>query len=382
MARKKSLTDIVNSVSEAEYRAPLSTFEGQDKVQKDWDLFKKSHPLKGGRGLQMISGSQGPGSKEKAWQNAKILKNAEHSDPRIRATHQMGMALAHADTSGIFDSCSGCRTPECTALCNAESGHAGIGNPEDNTVLKAQKIRSAYWAENPQFAGALAIMESRKGARSARTHGMIPVLRGNMWSDVPWHETTIAGPWIHDFNIRGSRDNEAIGLARDYPYLTHSNYTKQTMNRVLRPGEREPDYNAPANYKLTGSISEQTPVERVAQRLAAGKTAQAVVWATKKQQKPTQWDMVDRHGNRQTFPSYDADTHDVRFLDKNLGHEGKVGLLRHKLTPGFKKSEYKAGPSSFVRPINPDAPAGSREGIPAKYAKDVPVNVRKKGRRA
>jgi len=380
MARKKSLTDIVNSVSEAEYRAPLSTFEGQDKIQKDWYSFKTSRG--GGAGLEMISGSRGPGPKERAWQNAKILKNAEHSDPRVRATHQMGMALAHADTSGIFDSCSGCRTPECTALCNAESGHAGIGEPENNTVLKAQKIRSAYWAENPQFAGALAIMESRKGARSARTHGMIPVLRGNMWSDVPWHETTIAGPWIHDFNIKGSRDTEAIGLARDYPYLTHSNYTKQTMNRVLRPGEREPDYDAPANYKLTGSISEQTPVERVAQRLAAGKTAQAVVWAKDGQPKPDPWIMQDNFKNRGTFSAYDADTHDVRFLDKDLGHGAKVGLLRHKLTPGFRKSGYKAGPSSFVRPMNPDAPVGSPEGIPAKYAKDVPVNVRKKGRRA
>lgn len=379
MARRKSLTDIVNSVSEAEYRAPLSTFEGQSKVQKDWDLFKRSRG--GGAGLQMISGSQGPGPKERAWQNAKILKNAEHPDSRVRATHQMGMALAHADTSGIFDSCSGCRTPECTALCNAESGHAGIGPAEDNSVLKAQKIRSAYWGENPQFAGALAIMESRKGARSARSQGMIPVIRGNMWSDVPWHQTTIAGPWVHDFNVKGSRDTEAIGLARDYPYLTHSNYTKQTMNRVLRPGEREPDYNAPANYKLTGSISEQTPVERVAQRLAAGKTAQAVVWAKEGQQKPEQWDMVDRHGNRQTFPAYDADTHDVRFLDEAMGHGGKVGLLRHKITPGFKKSGYEAGPSSFVRPINPDAPIGSAEGIPTKYAKGTSVSVRKKGRR-
>jgi hypothetical protein len=330
----------------------------------------------------MISGSQGPGPRRRAWQNTKILKNLEHPDPRVRATHQMGMSLAHADTSGIFDSCSGCRTPECTTLCNAESGHAGIGSPENNAVIQAQKIRSAYWAENPQYAGALAIMESRKGARLARSSGMIPVLRGNMWSDVPWHQTTMAGPWIHDFNIKGSRDNEAIGLAKAYPYLTHSNYTKQTMNRVLRPGEREFDYDVPANYRLTGSISEQTPVERVRQRVDAGKTAQAVVWAKDGQKKPKQWDMVDRHGNRQTFSTYDSDTHDVRFLDEYMGHGGKVGLLRHKITPGFRRSGYKAGPSSFIRPLNPDASIGSAEGIPTKYSNAVPINIRKKGRRA
>ena len=88
--------------------------------------------------------------------------------------------------------------------------------------------------------------------------------------------------------------------------------------------------------------------------------------------------MQDSHGNRGTFKSYDADESDVRFRDAELGYSGQVGLLRHKLTPAFRESDYKSGPSSFVRPLDPDAPVGSPTGIPAQYAQTTPVSVSRK----
>ena len=365
MAKLPSLTDIVNSVSESEYRQAM-----QDplKVEKDWNKFKTSRGA--GAGLSMISDMD----PRKTSGNRKIAKNATHSSLVVSHTHQMGMSLAQATSSGSFDACAGCRTPECTKLCNATGGH--MARPNSAAEL-AKQTRSAYWAENPQFAGALAVQQTRDGARSSRALGLIPAVRSNMWSDVPWHRTTLAGPWIADFNEPGSTDREAIGLAKTHPMLTHTNYTKETMNRVLRPGEREPEDSAPSNYKLTGSISEQTPVERVRQRLTSGRTAQEVVWGGRKKTKPTSWTMEDSSGARETFPAYDSDTYDARMHDEAFGYGGQVGLLRHKQTKGGYHG-MEASNSSFVRPLDPDAPVGSPTGIPKKYAKATSVSLSRK----
>jgi hypothetical protein len=380
MAKLPSLTDIINSVSESEYNQAMSTRNSRQAVFKDWNKFKTSKIIPGynkpgGKGLTMVSGMD---PDDDAF-NAKIAKNATHPNSKINVVHEMGVSLAHADTSGIFDACAGCKTAECEKLCNAESGHGGIHKEgKDNAVIRAQKIRSAYWAENPQFAGALTIMQARKGASAARAEGLVPAIRFNMWSDVHLPSTTLAGPFIHDLSGLGKKDPEAIGAAKMVPMLTHTNYTKRTMNRVLRPGEKEFDADNPKNYIETGSISEQTPVKRVQQRVGAGKTAQAPVWATPSQVKPNTWTMQDSHGNRGTFKSYDADASDSRFLDEELGYGGQVGLLRHKLTPAFRESNYKAGPSSFVRPLDPDAPVGSPTGIPKKYARTTSVSISRK----
>lgn len=366
MAKKlPSLTDIVNSVSESEYR---SAMENPLKVEKDWNDFKKSRGS--GAGLTMISDMD----PRKTSANRKIAKNASHSELLVSHTHQMGMSLAQATSSGSFDACAGCRTPECTKLCNATGGH--MARPNSAAEL-AKQTRSAYWAENPQFAGALAVQQTRSGARASRELGLIPAIRSNMWSDVPWHRTTLAGPWVADFDQPGSADMGAIGLAKTHPLLTHTNYTKETMNRMLRPGEGEPEDSAPSNYTLTGSISEQTPVGRVQQRAAAGRTSQAVVWAGTKQAKPSSWTMEDSSGARGTFPAYDSDTYDARMHDESFGHGGKVGLLRHKQTKGGYHG-MAATNSSFVHPLDPDAPVGSPTGIHAGYSEVKMLPVRRK----
>jgi hypothetical protein len=139
------------------------------------------------------------------------------------------------------------------------------------------------------------------------------------------------------------------------------------MNRVLRPGEQEPEAHFPSNYVITGSISERTPVERVRQRLASGGTMHGIVWATQTQEKPSQWTMEDTTGDRETFSSFDADTLDAILHNKAIGNVG-VGLLRHKQTAGLQTLKGQATTSSMVRPLDPDAPIGSRTGIPKAYA--------------
>ena len=351
-----TLQDIVNSVSESEYRSAIAR---PKEVMDDWDLYKKSRGS--GKDLAMISDTD-PTVKST---NLKIAKNASHPNELVRSTLEMGMSLSNATSSGRFEGCSGCRTPQCTALCNSKSGHYGMlgGSAE-----KAKQTRSGYWADNPQFAGALAVIQSRRGARSARDLGMVPALRTNMWVDVPWHKTTLAGPWIHDFNEKGSTDSGAVGLAKEHPLLTHTNYTKETMNRVLRPGEKEPEADAPPNYYLTGSISEQTPTKRVKQRHDAGLTSQVALWLGKKDPKPERWVMEDAHGNQEEFHLYDADDSDARLHDASRGFAGQTGGLRVKETAGLKEMLGTVSENHFVRPVRPDIPVGQPGGIPLKYA--------------
>lgn len=357
--RLKSLREIVNSVSEHEYRTAINN---PLKVLSDWDKFKVDKG--GGRFLTMITDID---PRDRA-SNSKIGKNRNSEHLMIRQTHQMSMALAQADSSGVFEACHGCRTKQCSLLCNARSGHMRI---EHGTAERAKKIRSMYWAENPQFAGALAVIESRKGALLAGSLGLIPIIRSNTWSDVPWYLTTLAGPWIHDF----TQDNaDFIGLAAEYPMLSHSNYTKHTASRNLKPGEKEPDEAAPPNYYMTLSINENTPVARIRARIASGRTAIAVVWATPNTPLPQEWTMVDRWGKRETFPCYNANLDDARIHDAEVGRHG-VGLLTKKTVNNLPLFKGMAEVSSFIRPIDPDAPVGSKFGIPKEYAKSEHIRV-------
>lgn len=363
------LQDIVNTVPESDYRDAMANIED---VQAHWDKFKVEHGS--GPDLTMISGIQ----PDTQW-NLKVSKNAMHPSEAVRASHQMGMSLSPGDTSGGLETCGNCRTAQCTAICNAFSGKGGIAG---GSVQRAQLTRTEYWKQHPQFAGALAVSESRRGAAMARAIGRIPVLRTNMWSDVNWAKTNLRGPWIEDFEeIAGPR--RAEGVAANYPLLSHSNYTKETANRVLRAGENEPEVGLPSNYFLTMSVSEQTPVERVRQRHESGRTSRAVVWATQTQEKPTEWTMVDRSTDRETFPSFDADILDAVMHDRAIGNVG-VGLLRQKQTKGLRTLVGQMTPSSMVRPIDPDAPVGSRTGIPVKYASPQTIEelgVQKRGSR-
>lgn len=349
-----TLQDIVNTVSESEYRDAIAN---PGDVIAHWNKYKVEHGA--GSGLTMISDLD-PTSKAS---NLKIAKNATHPHPLVRGTWQMGMALQQANKSGIVETCGNCRTPQCTAICNADSGHMAI---KGGTADVAKQVRTQYWVDHPQMAGALAVIQARQGSAAARMIGKIPALRTNMWSDVDWTETNLRGPLIEDFEeIAGPK--RAEGLAADFPLLTHSNYSKKTMNRALRPGESEPDVNYPSNYIVTGSISEQTPIERIKQRFESGRGMHGVFWATPSQEKPNTVTIVDRNSNRADFPMYNADNMDAIMHNRAIGNVG-IGGLRHKQTEGLREQKGTMDVSSMVRPLDPDAPVGHPMGIPKAYA--------------
>lgn len=348
-----TLEEVANSVSEADYRDAIAN---PADVLAHWNKFKTERG--GGSGLSMINDID-PSSPST---NTKIAKNAFHPSPLVRGTLQMGMALAQADSSGVIETCGKCRTPQCTAICNGSSGKMAI---KGGTAEQAKQIRTQYWAEHPQYAGALAVIQSRQGAAAARSVGMIAALRTNMWQDANWAKTNLRKPWIEDMEEKAGSRGE--GVAADFPLLTHMNYTKETANQVLRPGQHEPEVGLPSNYKLTLSISEQTPTERVRQREASGGTSHAVVYAKPTQEKPDTWTMEDKSGDRETFKSFNADNMDAIMHNASIGNVG-VGLLRQKQTRGLEALKGTMGRSSMVRPLDPDAPVGSPTGVPLAYA--------------
>jgi len=77
--------------------------------------------------------------------------------------------------------------------------------------------------------------------------------------------------------------------------------------------------------------------------------------------------MEDSTGKRATFNSFDADNMDAIMHNATIGNQG-VGLLRHKQTRGLESLKGTMGRSSMVRPIDPDAPVGTRTGVPKDYA--------------
>ena len=91
-----TLQDIVNSVSESEYRSAIAR---PKEVMDDWDLYKKSRG--GGKDLAMISDTD-PTAKST---NLKIAKNASHPNELVRSTLEMGMSLSNATSSGRFEGC-------------------------------------------------------------------------------------------------------------------------------------------------------------------------------------------------------------------------------------------------------------------------------------
>lgn len=360
----RTLEEHINSVPEEDYRDAIAN---PMDVLDHWNIYKQTKSpqgYKGGPGLTMVSDIS-PMSNPKS-SNHKLSMNASNPNHIIRNSWEMGVALSHADTSGVLDVCGSCRTPQCTALCNGRSGHYAV-SPDSKAggASRAQQLRTNYWADYPQMAGALTVIQARSGAREAQSMGLIPILRANMYQDVDLPNTTLGGPLVHDFNeIAGTR---AEGLSSQFHMLEHSNYTKNTMNRALKPGESEPDANYPDNYNVTASASETTPIKRIMQRHAAGGTTHVPFWASSKGEKPSSVTLEDKHGDRGTFPMFNADNMDAVMHNKALGNTG-IGAMGLKMVPGMKDIEGKMTPSSFIRPLDPDAPVGSPMGIPEKYA--------------
>ena len=182
----------------------------------------------------------------------------------------------------------------CAAACLFTAGRAGMF--ED--INKARVMRARFF----HMDRAAFLQELRRDIdaliRKAAREGLRPAVRLNGTTDLPW-------------------ETIAPDLFESYPGVKFYDYTK-SARRAFAYAKGE----LPANYHLTFSLAENNgPIAALV--LSAGCNVAAVVDGHR------EGDRLEIAG--QSFATFNADRHDVRFLDRaSPGGRGRVGILKAK----------------------------------------------------
>jgi hypothetical protein len=176
---------------------------------------------------------------------------------RARGYSTAIMYFAPADLSG-YDVCQ-YRSAGCTASCLNMAGHGGIAKKSDerglNDIQRARIARTRLFFLNRFLFNQRLCHEITLHVEHARSVGMIPCVRLNGTSDLPWERL---------------RMNDGRTILEWFPDVQFYDYTKH-VDRALRFARGQ----LPANYHLTFSRSETNALdcERV---LSAGGNVAAV----------------------------------------------------------------------------------------------------------
>jgi hypothetical protein len=184
-------------------------------------------------------------------------------------------AILHFAPAGLsgYDVCQ-YATDGCRASCLNTAGHGGIKLDENglNDIQRARIARTRMYFLNRFLFNQLLVRSIQTHIRRALRNGLIPVVRLNGTSDLPWERIRL---------------NDGRTVLETFPEIQFYDYTKH-----------------PANYSLTFSRAESNhdDVDRV---LAAGANV-AAVFGVKPHQLPA------AYAGR---PVVDGDNDDLRFLD-------------------------------------------------------------------
>lgn len=181
------------------------------------------------------------------------------------------MYLAPSDTSESMNVCQ-YATPECKALCLVSSSyHMNL-----NASVTARLQRTLYFVHARADFKAMLYKEIRKHIARAEKQGLLPVVRLNGTSDLPW-ESIFPDMFL------------------EFSDVVFYDYTKAPITKRQ---------NLPSNYYLLRSHSEVNHGD-VTAMIARGNVA--VVFNTKKGKAlPKTW---------KGFDVFDGDDTDLRFLD-------------------------------------------------------------------
>ena len=198
-----------------------------------------------------------------------IDTNAKTVKGQARGYMTAILYLAPANLSG-YEVCPK-RTAGCTAACLNSAGRGAF-----STVQKARIAKTKFYFENrPAFLAQL-VKEIRAFIRKAEKRGLIPTVRLNGTSDIPWERVAVAG------------QPNVMSL---FPTIQFYDYTKRTNRKSL-----------PSNYSLTFSLAEDNDLDAL--NVATSGTNIAVVFRTA--QFPAFY---------MGLPVIDGDQTDLRFLD-------------------------------------------------------------------
>lgn len=192
----------------------------------------------------------------------------------------------------------------CAFACLNTAGHGGMFRKGEttNVVQEARIRKTRMFYENRVEFMQLLVKDIRRVEKYAAKLNLLPAIRLNGTSDIVWESVPVMVDGIQYANIM---------LA--FPHIMYYDYTKRT-NRV----------NLPTNYHLTFSLSESNMED--AMKMLVGGINVAVVF---------------RDTLPETYlgyPVYNADLHDLRFLDPKNGIAGLKAKGRAKKdTSGFVK---------------------------------------------
>ena len=199
--------------------------------------------------------------------------------------------LAPADLSG-YEVCP-MRSKGCTAACLNTAGRAGIikSGEHTNPIQQARIRRTVMYFEQRETFLTQLVKEITTFIKGAEREGLIPAIRLNGTSDIPWERVPVSGT---DDNRRPYSDK--ANIMEVFPEVQFYDYTKRHNRK-----------NLPANYYLTYSLAEDND-DRAAQAMINGLNVAAVFFKVPERFKLADYDVEVVNG----------DENDLRFLDPSL----------------------------------------------------------------
>lgn len=238
--------------------------------------------------------------------------------------------LAPAKLSG-YEVCPQ-RSAGCTAACLNTAGRGAFSN-----VQAARIAKTKWYFEDREGFMALLVKNVAALVRKAEREGLVPVVRLNGTSDIPWERVPVRGT---GGNAAPFSDKPNIMAA--FPHVQFYDYTKITKRALAHA---QGDF--PANYHLTYSATESNDEECEAVLAAGGNIA--MVFSELSARIAEGYDFGY---NMTPWPVVDGDATDLRHLDgevepKLVGYapEGRAGVI-----VGLKaKGKARKDMSGFVR---------------------------------
>lgn len=222
------------------------------------------------------------------------------------------MHLAPQKASGTSNVCAHA-SAGCIAACLNTSGHGGMGLDENglNRVQVARIQRTRLLKRNKNLFMSMLVEEIRSFIKKAERKDLIPAIRLNGTSDIPWEKMKHEGQTLMDM----------------FPETQFYDYTKYPIS------ERGP---IPPNYHLTFSLAEDN--DETAIDALSNDTNVAVVLKLR----PSEEIPNELFFHETLYPVVDGDRDDLRFLDNISG-----GIVALRAKGRAKKDE-----TGFARDVS------------------------------